>query len=331
MELFIWILFKSINIDTRKLILRNVRETIEMHENADIIISSCGGPYIGDIYINHEFVHLIHLAIPLLLNKKSAFFAPSMGPFKSKIMNPFRKKILENIGVITLRDGISFELVKEFLPEKKDIYLTADACLADHINLGKLIKKPDIIGITPLDYSYPISDKPYEKKNQYERSIVATLDILLEKDPELKVEFFPQLYGKHSDIPFINKIIGQMKYPERALIFSNMKSGREQQLEIASLCFMIATRYHSAIFACKTITPVVCIVYEHKAKAFMHSVNMEDYVLDIYNLDEKKILEKINLIHQNYQNIKENLKIKIPELESTAKKTAKIIYDYTEE
>jgi colanic acid/amylovoran biosynthesis protein len=328
LEMLIWTLFKLAKIDIRGICSRRLKEFITTHENADIVISSCGGPYIGDIYINHEFIHILHLAIPLLLNKKTAFFAPSMGPFHNKFMNYFRRKLLKKVGLIVLRDSISFNYVKKFLPDNKNIYLTTDACLADELGVENINKQANTIGITPLDYNYPLSDNKLILKANYQKVIVGVLDNLMEQNIELRVEFFPQLFAKHTDVPFIKLIIGKMKYPERASIFSDQKSGRDQQMEIASLAYMIATRYHSAIFACKVNTPVVCIAYEHKLVAFMESAHLNEYCLDIYKLDESVLMDRITLIQRNSQIIREKLPEVMKELQTLSNKTAQLIYNY---
>lgn len=331
LEMLIWIIMKLIEIDIRRVCSRRLKEFILTHENADIVISSCGGPYIGDIYINHEYIHIMHLALPLLLNKKTAFFASSMGPFHNKFMNFFRRKLLEKVGLVILRDSISFNYVKEFLPENENIYLTTDACLADELGIEKINKRPNTIGITPLDYNYPLSDNKLIMKANYEKVIAGVLDKLMEQNSELRVEFYPQLFANRTDVPFINKIIGKMKYPERAFIFSDQKSGRDQQIEIASLEYMIATRYHTAIFACKVNTPVVCIAYEHKIIAFLESANLSEYCLDIYKLDESQLFEKITLIKKNYVEIKNKLPAVMRELQNLSNKTAELIFNYAME
>ena len=328
LEMFIWIIFKLIKIDIQCVCSYQFKAFIADHESSDIVISSCGGPYIGDIYINHEFIHIMHLAVPLLLHKKITFFAPSMGPFHNKFMNYFRKKILKRADLIILRDEISYKYVQTFLNKNKGIYLTADACLADELKLDKINKTPNTIGITPLDYIYPQSNNKSEMKSDYVKIIVYVLDKLMEQNTELRVEFFPQLFAKHTDLPFINKIINKMKYPERTFIFSDRKSGREQQIEISALDYMIANRYHSAIFACKTYTPVVCIVYEHKAKAFMESVNLGDYCLNIYDLNARDLLERINSLEINSSEIRSKLPSKMQELHNVANRTAELIYNF---
>lgn len=329
LEMLIWILFKFINIDIRRICSKKLRDFIEIHDKADIVISSCGGPYIGDIYINHEIIHIMHLVLPLLLGKQIAFFAPSMGPFNNRFMNIFRKYLLNRTSVIIVRDHISYQYVKDFLPNYQNLFLTTDACLADDLEPSIEQHRTNTIGITPLDYKYPLSKDVNSKKLNYETNIVSVLDKLMELNPSLQVEFFPQLFANHSDLPFINYIISKMRYPDRTIVFSDQRSGREQQNEIASLDYMIATRYHSAIFACKVNTPVVGIAYEHKIVAFMKSVNLEEYLLDIYSFDEIQLMDKIELLRKNSNNIKKTLEINIGELKELSKKSAELIYKFS--
>jgi colanic acid/amylovoran biosynthesis protein len=331
LEMSLWTLFKRVGFDIRFLTTKRMKEFLQDHEEAILVISSCGGPYIGDIYICHEIFHVLHLSIPQLLGKKTAFFAPSMGPFKSKLMNFFRSQMLMKANVITLRDPISYVYLKKFLPKKKDIYLTTDSCLAYDVSVDGVDTSQKIIGITPIDYKFPLADNKQAKKDEYERAIINTLNTLMEENLTLLVEFFPQLYGERTDIPYIKKIIGKLKYPERTIIFSDEKGGVDQQQEIAHLDYMIACRYHSAIFACKVNTPVICVAYEHKAKGFMESVNLGDYCVDIYELDERLLLDKISMLQDNKDHIKKYLPNDISRLKDKANSTAEIIYKYVME
>jgi colanic acid/amylovoran biosynthesis protein len=324
-EMSAWVLFKSLGIDIRFLCTRRMKEFLAAHEQADYVISSCGGPYIGDIYINHEIFHILHMRIPQLLGRKTAFYAPSMGPFKNTVMNFFRRRMLKKTTIITLRDPVSYKYLQAFLPERKDIHLTTDSCLSYEVPKESAASAREVIGITPLDHNYPLAADKQAKKAVYEQSIVGALNTLMDANPNLAVEFFPQLYANRTDVPFIKKVIGQLKHPERAIIFSDQKSGVEQQQEIATLDYMIACRYHSAIFACKMNTPTVCVVYEHKARGFMESVHLGDYCLDIYTLNEANLLEKISMLQANKSRIKKDLSAEISRLRDAANSTAELI------
>lgn len=325
-QLCLWCLWKSIGLDTRALCIKSVKSFLKMHEEADIVFSSCGGPYIGDIYINHEILHILYVLVPELLNKPVAFSAPSMGPFKKRFMNPLRRSVLKKAALIVLRDSVSFDYVNKFMPQCKDkIFLAADACFAHELDsVVAPENRRNTIGFTPLSYKYPNSSNPERETENYISSLVKFFDELMDQDKTLNVEFFPQLYNKHSDIPLIEKFISRMKYPDRTIIFSDKKSGVLQQQEIANMKMMVATRYHSAVFSCKMLVPCLCIAYEHKAFAMMKSFGLDDYTIDINNVSYDLLSEKYRYITENYTAIHERQKQHLPDVTDNAKKTIRL-------
>ncbi len=150
----------------------------------------------------------------------------------------------------------------------------------------------------------------------------------MDRDKTLSVEFFPQLYNKHSDIPLIEKFISRMKYPDRTIVFSDKKSGVLQQQEIANMKMMVATRYHSAVFSCKMLVPCLCIAYEHKAFAMMKSFGLDDCTIDINNVSYELLSEKYKHITENYNNVYERQKQHLPEVTANAQKTIRLSKEF---
>lgn len=330
-QMLIWIGLEFVGVDIRSFLSQRFQDYLNMYEQADMVLSSCGGPYIGDLYINHEIVHILYVLIPELLGKKVIFSAPSMGPFKIKIMNPIRKYILKNASGIFLRDKISYDHVLNFIGRDEKIKLVADACFANEIKeKKKLCEKKNVIGFTPLAYSYPKSKDAEKERAKYKENIIRLFDNLMDRDQELKVQFFPQLYNKHSDMELIQDFQRSMKYKERTIIFSDKLSGVEQQKEIGNMKMMIATRYHSAVFACKMFVPCICIAYEHKAFAMMDSFGLSDCVIDINELSYQRLEEKYDYVCNRYNAIYNVLTEKLPTITEKAKETirlAKEVYD----
>lgn len=330
-QTMLWIVFKYIKIDIRAILSKRIKNFIKLHEEADMVLSSCGGPYIGDIYINHEILHIFYVLLPELLGKKVVFAAPSMGPFKKKWANPIRKSVLKRAKLIVLRDNVSFKYVNDFLKQPEKVHLAADACFADEIEEKVDIEsRKNIIGFTPLKYKYPNSSNRDAEFEKYKKNIVDFFDEIMEKDKDLKVEFFPQLYNKHSDMELINEFKAAMKYGDRTICFSDKESGPLQQREIGNMKIMVATRYHSAVFSCKMNVPCICIAYEHKAFAMMESFELGNLVIDINKLTYDGLKEKYQYINDNYNHIYQKQKTKLPVVTENAKKTirlAKEVYD----
>lgn len=329
-QLIVWCICKFFGLDIRGILSDEFRNMITIYEAADVVLSSCGGPYIGDLYMDHELVHIFYTLIPELLGKKVFFSAPSMGPFEGAYRNPIRKLILLRARAIILRDQISYGYVKKLLPRKKEIYLAADLCFAHDIDEKVQVnERQNIIGFTPLAHNYGDATDKRKLQEKYIQQVVKFFDIKMEEDPNLQVEFFPQLYNADSDTGLIKKIQSKLKYKERSFIFSDKLSGVEQQKEIGRLKMMVATRYHSAVFACKMLVPCICIAYEHKAVAMMKSFGLEKCLIDIHDVSTDILLEKYEYVKNNYEALYNMQKERLPQVTGKAKKTVKIIQRFS--
>ena len=103
----------------------NQKQLIDAIKNADFILHAPGGPSIGDTYYDVELTYLKIFSMIQKLKKNYMSYAPSMGPFERTGRNEFRKKILIGAEAIVLRDPISAEYVRQFIPEKNIFCTTA--------------------------------------------------------------------------------------------------------------------------------------------------------------------------------------------------------------
>jgi len=181
--------------------------------------------------------------------------------------------------------------------------------------------------MTLIEYSFSNHEHPEQAKENYFTTMRVVTDSLLEENPDRHITLFPQLYGKHSDVPFLERFISGLKHPERVVIYPSGNSGPQQQEKIGSMHIMIACRYHSAIFSSKMIVPCLCIAYEHKAIGFMKMLGLEEYVLDIMNMDSNTILEGVTKIENEYDGIKEKLRNVIPKISEQADYSSMFIKD----
>ena len=116
------------------------KELISEIFQADIVLHAPGGPSIGDTYFEDEPTYLAIYDLLLAMHKPYMFYAPSMGPFKKDVRNSWRKKILEHAEAIVLRDPISENYVKEFIPNKT-VYLTLDSAFQHDVNVEQNMEK----------------------------------------------------------------------------------------------------------------------------------------------------------------------------------------------
>ena len=70
------------------------REILDAYASADLVVSAPGGPYFGDIYAGHEPLHWAYVVLARVFRRPIMFYAPSVGPFQRRWMNPARRFVL---------------------------------------------------------------------------------------------------------------------------------------------------------------------------------------------------------------------------------------------
>lgn len=301
---------------------------VEEMLHADLVISAPGGPYIGDYYIDHEKEeHLFQLELAELFKKPIMIYAPSMGPFKNKKRNRIRKRILEKIDIITVRDKYSLDYLKTLNIINPEIHLTLDSAFQDKPDLPeneiqKIMTEENIITEHPEDGKEMLvgfvpagakwnyrrgTDDPKKKEEKYVGMMARVLD-RLHKKYGARIVFFPQLYGATSDIAIIDRIIAKMNNKSCVVVLSGKWNSDVQQALIARMGFFISNRYHPAIFAIKAAVPVICIAYEHKAEGMMKAFDNKDYLIRIEDLNEDLLEEKFDLMVANDNVIRRKLR-----------------------
>ncbi len=312
---------------------KNLKKYVENVKWADIVLHAPGGPSLSDVYVKDEPKYLSRLAIAKVLKKPYIFYAPSMGPFHNKLMNVLRKYVLNSAKEIVLREAISQKYLNELSLKKKslvtldsafqakideDYYeriFNEDSELVEFFNTDK-----KIIGITIT----PLSGNPaYQADKSLKNRILDSFQHLVLKLEEdgYKIIFIPQLFGKSNDYDYMKKCaVGNNSYvmkPSYDCFF--------QQYIIGKLYMVFGMRYHSNIFSAKMGTPFISISYEQKMKGFMEIAELNDLCMDIKDLSFEKLIEKYQLLVENYDFYKARLEAKHSFLEEKSSKTTNIV------
>lgn len=333
--ILLWLVLRKLGIKLPWLNRFALFGSLDSIARADLVLSAPGGPYFGEIYRGHELSeHLLHLWIAEKLGKSVMIYGPSMGPFTTR-RNKIRRRLLDAISVITLRDPISRQYLDELKVTGPLVYVAADSAFQDSVaidakRLEQILVSEEIfdpanphiplIGVTPAGarWNFRNAAEPKIKQAEYVSLMARTVDHLIETYG-CRVVFLPQLYGRSSDLPLIQSIVDKSRFADQVRILSDRHDSDIQQAVISRMDMMIANRYHSAIFAIKQAVPVVCIAYEHKAKGVMRQAGVEEYLVDIGELSFDKLSAAIRLAWENRQAIRQQLQASIPTLRKSAR------------
>lgn len=300
--------------------------------DSDLVIHSPGGPNIGDIYNSFSNdLYLFRIYIAMLAKKPVFFYAPSMGPFNSKLRKLFRKYLLRKAVGIVVRDQISERYLKEQLGLTP--YVAYDSALQydppeDYLEkysesrfLLDLTKKHSVIGIVITDLAWhPKYKTDVYKKQNIRESMSIFVNYLTKR--KYVVLLIPQLFGNLRDIG----ILSEYEKNDRVYILSEHFDAYAQQLIIKNLFCVISMRYHPIIFAAKYSVPFISIYYEHKAKSFVESIDRSDLLLNVEELTPERLINLFSYLEANHEKIKKEMKSIEKKIRSESKKINKILF-----
>lgn len=309
-------------IGIRCSVTQGVKKLIELVKDMDIVCLSPGGPYIGDMYdVGSEMLRLMVLLIAQKYKKKTMIYGPSMGPFKTKsLRHLFRKKVLDNTTLITVRDYISFNNLKKIDLKNKNYFCTLDAAIQRRIKtdqaralyqrIGLDLESNILVGVTPITLAWHPKYVKRDAMKKIDTSILHELSLAMintQKKLDCKYVFFPQLFGTYTDMPVIRRLMDLLKDDSKCFVLPGNFDSDKQQIMISKLKFFIGMRYHSIVFSAKMCIPSVGIIYEHKAKGFMQRIGMEEYMIDVDSLKADILCKKVSKLIVNHGNIVKHL------------------------
>ena len=261
------------------------QKTIHAYETADVVVSAPGGPYFGDLYIGHEAVHWLYVWIAKLHRVPAMLYATSAGPFHKKWANPFRRYTYRCFSRLFVREEISAGHIRGLFAGRRhgvNIEVSIDSALQVAIApQERQHADAQLIVVSAINWPYPNDPSPQLRQKEYDTSVTEAVKIFAESRPT-HVVFVPQLYGSmHRDRPYLEALARLLPANISCEVLSDTKSSNEQRALFAAADWVIAGRYHPAVFAVSAAVPVLCIAYEHKATGVLQAAGVPDAVMSI--------------------------------------------------
>lgn len=261
------------------------QKTIHAYETADVVVSAPGGPYFGDLYIGHEAVHWLYVWIAKLHRVPAMLYATSAGPFHKKWANPFRRYTYRCFSRLFVREEISAGHIRGLFAGRRhgvNVEVSIDSAL--QVAIAPQERQHDdaqLIVVSAIHWPYPNDPSPQLRQKEYDASVIEAVKIFAESRPT-HVVFVPQLYGStHRDTPYLETLARLLPANISCEVLSDTKSSNEQRALFAAADWVIAGRYHPAVFAVSAAVPVLCIAYEHKATGVLQAAGVPDAVMSI--------------------------------------------------
>ena len=271
------------------------KKTIAAYETADVVVSAPGGPYFGDLYIGHEAVHWLYVWLAKLHHVPAVLYATSAGPFQKKWANPFRRYTYRCFSRLFVREEISAGHIHSLFAGRRNVNIEVSVDSALQVSIAPIDRLPEedqLIVVSAIHWPYPNDPSPQLRQKEYDTSVVEAIKIFADGRPT-QVVFVPQLYGSiHRDTPYLEGLVRQVPTDIRCEVLSDTKSSNEQRAVFAAADWVIAGRYHPAVFAVSAAVPLLCIAYEHQATGVLQAAGVPDAVLSIEEVSVEVVRAK---------------------------------------
>lgn len=297
-RLVLYLAFRVLGLRPRFLLGRVGKETIRAYERADIVISAPGGPYFGDLYINHEPVHWLYVWMGALHRTPCFLYATSAGPFQKKWANPFRRFTYRRFHTIFVREEISASYIRALFGNRKrniEVHVSVDSALQVAVSPRARESQRKLIVVSAINWHYNGAADVASRRESYDQSIADAINVLAQDSPS-DVIFVPQLHStNHRDSPYLSHLaeVTQRTVAPKDVSVSVIDEStdmRTQRALFASADYVIAGRYHPAVFALSAGIPQICIAYEHKALGLLTLAGLNDVVLNIEDVTSESLL-----------------------------------------
>lgn len=273
---------------------------------ADNVMGIGGGYLISKSPLKDLFglsLTLLPLFVAKIYKKDIVHLPISFGPFASSFHEYVCFLALKNTTVFT-REKISYDLLNKYDRQAA----TTIQMLPD---LALLLKNPE--HTVKKDSYWVLTAREWleeDKQKIYEATLAKLVDFIWDTY-QLKSVFLVMVHNldEDDDMKVFNRIKQQIAN-KQSLISYLPKNHRRAQLALSNASFSVCTRMHSAILSLTVNCPFLTIGYGHKGKGFVESIGLNEWYLDISEVNEQTLFEKFNSFfnRENVVNLKSKIK-----------------------
>ncbi len=313
---------QSINVMTFKInpsiftFNQDQRNAMKVINDSDICISITGEG-LNDAVYRALYFWLFSYWLVTKLGKKLVIFPQSIGPLEKSINKKLVYHSLKNANLLVGRDKKSYQKLIELGFDKDKIMYSPDVAILQDINeeykIDQYFNEPNqkkVIGIT-------ISKIPPEMNLDvdYVEYIIAAVKNSLDTN-EYKILLMPSNYYPDSESPdytickYVQKELNDTF--ETSILSMDPLFPDDYKSLLCQLELFITTRMHVGILSTSGYIPTIAINTQHKIRGYMKNIHMEDYCVELSNLD---ILEDtIKKALENRESIEQSLRINLENL-----------------
>lgn len=265
-------------------------------------------------YLMWYFLFYVRLA--KRLNKKVVFFPNSFGPFEGFTVKRQVRTVFNKLDLIYAREQVSSDSLSSLLSKQIPVEMDLGFFLekGNYASAQKVLEKyglyndERIVGITIRPWRFPGKENPTELYEKYIKSIVDLCNHLINNN--YTIALCNQSLGPNShedDRNAIKEVLSKVQHKNIVWIDENLPCDVLKAI-YSNFYFFVGTRFHSIIFSLTSSVPSIAIGYGgNKAKGIMGDFNLDDYVIQIHEVNSEQLISIFDNAINNYKSIKEKL------------------------
>ncbi|MFM8389648.1 MAG: polysaccharide pyruvyl transferase family protein, partial [Actinomycetota bacterium] len=308
--------------------------TIAAYRSADVVVSAPGGQYFGDIYIGHEPVHWLYVWMARMHRKPAVLFATSAGPFARAWANPFRRFTYRCFDQVIVREEISAAHIRALFGTRRrnvDVRVTVDAALQVSVPPVPRDSALRRVVVSAIDWKYEGDSSPDARRTNYDSAVSAAVGELC-AGAASEVVLVPQLHGTtHRDAPYLERLASLIRHAVgndvTVSVFDESRDMLAQRALFASADFVVAGRYHPAVFALSAGVPQVCIPYEHKATGVLQLAGLSDVVVPIAEVTPQRLVDVARFVRERADDMRTRSQAAAVRLAELSSQTSRAVVD----
>ena len=303
----------------------NIFDIIRHMKKAEILISG-GGTLIQDRTSSKSlwyYLYVIKSAISRGL--KVMLYSNGIGPLEREKNKKRAQKVLEKVDMITLRDNMSYDVLRSIGVENKNVLVTADPAFnlarGNEKNGHELLKKYNIPAGKKL---LGISVRKMEMNETLEIAMAKAIDSIATEFNMYPV-FMPMQESK--DIGISRSIASKLNV--KYSVISGIKSVEDMMDVVSVMHLCIGMRLHMLTYSAINHVPLIGIVCDPKIEGFMNLID-QNYYLKMSSMTEQDLIAVAKECIKNYDVVKSQLSVVCDKYREQAELNGKIAIDIYE-
>ncbi len=256
------------------------RSAVRAIRSADAVIA-CPGGYLEDSRLS-LYPQLVQLWVAAMSRPRLVLAPMSIGPVRGRFPRWLLKKILARADSVFVRETVSDEFCRELgiVPViSNDLAFLHERFRAP---VQTVEATPEYFAVTAINWSFPTGDRESASR-RYVASLIRTIDTIA-SHTGLPVKLLVQV---ENDLAAIEQVAAGVEAP--AEIVRDINTPEKIQRFLQHSYCLVASRFHSAIFALAVSCPVVALAYLPKTRGMLTLYEMEDLCFGIDGFDPDEL------------------------------------------